>query len=55
VVPGTVVVLVGSQFLEIRATVGSWKAPGMRPETHWISPSGAEMTCRFMPWRCLPE
>ena len=25
-------------------------------ETQRISPSGAEMTCRFMPWwRCLPE
>ena len=41
---------------QIRAAVRSWVAPGSGPDTHTISPSGAEMTCRFMPWRrCLPE
>ena len=46
----------GGQFphdAQIRAAVRSWTASG--PETHRISPSGAEMTGRFMPWRCLPE
>ena len=49
----------GREFAQepwIRAAVRSCMAPGRGPETYRISPSGVEMTCRFMPWRrCLPE
>jgi len=38
-------------MLQIRAAVKSCTAPGSGPDTHTISPSGLEMTCRFIPCR----
>ena len=40
---------------QILAAAGSCTASGRGPETYKILPSGAAVTCMFMPWRrCLP-